>query len=123
MRNSLFGKYNICIFVIVLCLSFTNIKAEQSVKDYSVRYKVGVENLNEQMYRIETTVSDVNKDQLKIFFPMYRPGIYTTYHYFKSVGDLEITDGKGKKLNYIMPSLQTFLINTKGVNEVKIKSI
>ena len=51
---------------------------------------------------------------------MYRPGIYTTYHYFKNNGGLSITDANGGKLNYEMSQLQTFLINTKNVKEVKI---
>lgn len=105
---------------IFLFFTFTAVTAQAKNEKLKIDHKVSLESLGEQSYRVNTTIQNVETDTLKIFFPMYRPGIYTTYHYLKNVGELSITDGNGRKLSYEMSQLQTFLIDTKNIREVKI---
>lgn len=105
---------------ILIFLTFTVVSAEAKNEKLKIDHKVGIESFGEQTYRVTTTIRNVETDTLKIFFPMYRPGIYTTYYYLKNMGGLSITDGSGRKLSYEMSHLQTFLIDTKNVREIKI---
>ncbi len=116
VKRILFGS----LLPIILFFTFTAITAEAKNEKLKIDHKVSIESFGEQTYRVNTTIRNVETDTLKIFFPMYRPGIYTTYYYLKSMGSLSITDGNGRKLKYEMSQLQTFLIDTKNVSEVKI---
>ncbi|MBD3557330.1 hypothetical protein H6S82_00405 [Planktothrix sp. FACHB-1355] len=119
MKN--FGKIEkslFTIFVLVLLLAGVSQSKGASME---VHHQVSVKSLGEQLFHVETRIKNVSGKTLKILFPMYRPGVFTTAFYFKNVGNISITNAAGARLKHSMPQRQVFIVETNGEKEVRLQ--
>ena len=86
-----------------------------------VDYTVAVTSTSEQLFHVTADVKNVNQNSLDLALPVWTPGWYTIENYFKNCLRFKITDSKGARVQPTMIRKQTWRVDTKGINSLKIE--
>ncbi len=85
-----------------------------------IDYKLMMSKPNSHYFEIEMDISDFKEKQLEVKMPVWAPGSYLTREFAKSVNLVKAFDGAGNKLEVSKSNKNTWVIQTKGIKNVKI---
>src|SRR5215813_11593654 len=86
-----------------------------------IDYHVAIASVEEQLFRVTTDIKNIDEPRLELSLPTWTPGWYTVENYFKNVLRFKITDAKGNRLQPEMIRKQTWRVETKGVDSIKVE--
>ena len=88
---------------------------------FRIDYTVKVASIDAQLFHVTADVKNINEPQLDLSLPTWTPGWYTVENYFKNVLRFTVTDAKGNRLQPQMIRKQTWRIDTKGLDGIKVE--
>ena len=88
---------------------------------FRIDYTVSIASVADQIFHITTEVKNINEPRLELSLPTWTPGWYTVENYFKNVLRFKITDAKGNRLQPEMIRKQTWRVDTKGLDSIRIE--
>ena len=106
--------------VVIILLSAAALGQTRDAR-FRIDYKVSVASLEGQLFHVTTDVKNINQPRIDLSLPTWTPGWYTVENYFKNVLRFTISDAKGNRLNPEMIRKQTWRIDTKGLNSIRIE--
>ena len=105
------------IFIVVLTFAQVAIAQKSALK---IDHAVSLTDVAKQQFHITTDIKNIHQPQLSLSLPTWAPGWYTVENYFKNVLRFRITDAKGAVLPMRMTKKQTWTIDTKGIEQIRI---
>jgi predicted metalloprotease with PDZ domain len=108
----------------LLCLVFTIILTGAAYgQDNALRvdYTVEVQNIDASLFHVTANVKNIKQPRLELSLPTWTPGWYTIENYGKNILRFKITDAKGATLPHMMPRKQTWTVDTKGLDQLKVE--
>ena len=118
MRFKLSAKLFLLIVTIVLSSDSGIAQKRDSLQ---VEYNVAIASVEGQIFHVTTDVKNITEPRLELSLPTWTPGWYTVENYFKNVLRFKITDSKGNRLQPEMIKKQTWRIETKGLDSLKVE--
>jgi predicted metalloprotease with PDZ domain len=88
---------------------------------FRIDYTVGIANQEGQLFHVTAEVQNIREDQLRLQLPTWTPGWYTVENYARNILRFVVTDAKGARLQPVMIRKQTWRIDTKGMNRIKVE--
>lgn len=85
-----------------------------------IDYTVTLADTATQQFHISTVIKKIDQPHLALSLPSWTPGWYTVENYFKNVLRFRITDAAGKVLPHTMSRKQTWDVDTRGLNEIRV---
>src|SRR5215813_4252171 len=86
-----------------------------------IDYRVSIASIEGQIFHVTTDVKNINEPRLELSLPTWTPGWYTVENYYKNVLRFKITDSKGNTLPPEMIKKQTWRVETKGLDSLRIE--
>ena len=86
-----------------------------------VDYTVSVASVEEQLFHVTTDIKNINEPRLDLALPTWTPGWYTVENYFKNVLRFKITDSKSHRIEPQMVRKQTWRVETKGLDSIRVE--
>src|SRR5436309_4543920 len=90
-------------------------------KQFRIDYTVAIANQEQQLCHVTADVQNIHEDQLRLQLPTWAPGWYTIENYAKNILRFTVTDAKGARLQPLMTRKQTWRVDTKGINRIKVE--
>jgi predicted metalloprotease with PDZ domain len=111
------------IFFISLagCLSLTSSAVAQKRDGFRIDYTVHVASIENQLFHVTADIKNINEPRLELSLPAWTPGWYTVENYFKNVLRFKVTDDKGSRLQPEMIRKQTWRVESKGLDSIKVE--
>src|SRR6266571_6503737 len=88
---------------------------------FRVDYTVRVASVEEQLFHVTADIKNIDEPRLELSLPTWTPGWYTIENYFKNVLRFKITDAKGNRLQPEMIRKQTWRLETRGLDSIKVE--
>jgi predicted metalloprotease with PDZ domain len=88
---------------------------------FRIDYTVAIVNQEQQLFHVTADVQNIHEDQLRLQLPTWAPGWYTIENYAKNILRFTVTDAKGAWLQPVMTRKQTWRVDTKGINRIKVE--
>jgi predicted metalloprotease with PDZ domain len=88
---------------------------------FRIDYTVAIANQEQQLFHVTADVQNIHEDQLRLQLPTWAPGWYTIENYAKNILRFTVTDAKGARLQPVMIRKQTWRVDTKGLNRIKVE--
>src|SRR5215217_1436006 len=99
---------------------FTTPAALAQTGEFRIDYAVTIADVKNQLFHVTADVKNIREPRLDISLPTWTPGWYTVENYAKNILRFTITDSKGVRLPYTMPRKQTWRVETKGLDRIKV---
>lgn len=93
----------------------------QRLDKLQIDYTVSISSVETRMFHITTDVKNISESRLELSLPTWTPGWYTVENYFKNVLRFKITDAKGNRLQPAMIRKQTWQVETKGLDSIRVE--
>ncbi|MFN6962343.1 MAG: M61 family metallopeptidase [Pyrinomonadaceae bacterium] len=107
------------LLLIVVLLSAHLASAQKG--GLSIEYSVSLSDPAKQQFHVTTTIRNINQPRLDLSLPTWTPGWYTIENYAKNLLRFRVTDpSTGKIVRHTMSKKQTWNVDTRGLNEIKI---
>ncbi len=90
-------------------------------KALDIAYTVALNDVASQQFHITTDINNINQPRLDLALPTWTPGWYVVENYGKNVLRLKITDASGKWIQPRMTRKQTWSVDTKGLNQIRVE--
>jgi len=88
---------------------------------FRIDYTIAIANQEQQLFHVTADVQNIHEDQLQLQLPTWAPGWYTIENYAKNMLRFSVTDAKGARLQPLMTRKQTWRIDTRGVDRIKVE--
>ena len=88
---------------------------------FRIDYTVSIPSIDGQIFHVTTVVKNLNEPRLEISLPTWTPGWYTIENYYKNVLRFKITDPKGNRLEPEMIRKQTWRVETRGLDAIRVE--
>jgi predicted metalloprotease with PDZ domain len=88
---------------------------------FRIDYTVSIASSEGQLFHVTTDVKNINEPWLELSLPTWTPGWYTVENYFKNVLRFKVTGAKGNRLQPEMIRKQTWRVETKGLDSIRIE--
>jgi predicted metalloprotease with PDZ domain len=88
--------------------------------EFRIDYTVKVADIKGQLFHVTADVKNIREPRLDMSLPTWTPGWYTVENYAKNILRFTITDSKSVRLPYTMPQKQTWRVETKGLDRIKV---
>lgn len=85
-----------------------------------VEYTVEVKDKAERLFHVTTHIRNIRQPRLALALPTWTPGWYTVENYGKNILRFAVTDAQGRRLPSHMSRKQTWDVETKGLEEIKV---
>jgi predicted metalloprotease with PDZ domain len=120
MLRKTFAPSLLCL---AFCLILTGAAAVpgQDNNGFRVDYTVEVRNPEIDMFHVTANVKNIKQPRLELSLPTWTPGWYTIENYGKNILRFKITDARGTPLPHMMTRKQTWNVETKGLDQLKIE--
>src|SRR5918912_646222 len=109
----------------LLCLAFLLLVSVQTAagqnKQFRIDYTVEVSKPETRLFHVTAHVKNIVADSLSLSLPVWTPGWYTVENYAKNILRFRITDAKGLPLPHTRTHKQTWTVETKGRDEIKVE--
>ena len=89
-------------------------------KKTRVDYTVKVASIKDQLFHVSAEIKDIGQPHLDVSLPIWIPGLYKTEGYAKNALRFRITDSSGKQLPTRMTGQQTWRVDTRNLNQIKV---
>lgn len=112
------------LILVALSIWFISVAAPSAgaqTGQFRIDYTVALRNPQDQLFHITTDVKNIRASQLSLSLPTWTPGWYTVENYAKNFLRFKITDSKGTRLQPIMSRKQTWVVDTKGIDQIKVE--
>ncbi|HSQ19065.1 MAG TPA: hypothetical protein VLR92_01700, partial [Blastocatellia bacterium] len=93
----------------------------QKREKLEIDYTVSIPSVENRLFHITTDVKTISEPRLELSLPTWTPGWYTVENYFKNVLRFKITDAKGNRLQPAMIRKQTWRVETKGLDSIRVE--
>ena len=93
----------------------------QKREAFRIDYTVSIVSVEGQLFHITTDIKNINEPRLDLSLPTWTPGWYTVENYFNNVLRFKITDAKGNRLQPEMIRKQTWRVETKGLDSIRVE--
>ena len=114
------ARYRSVITVLaVFWISAVAVSAAQQTP-IQISYMVRVASTTEQLLHVTTEIRNIRQPQLDLSLPVWTPGWYTIEDYGKNILRFRITDLKNNPVAYTRVRKQTWRIDTKRVDAIKV---
>src|SRR5215471_11920271 len=118
MRIKLSAKLFLLIGIVLLSYDSAIAQKRDSLQ---IDYNVAIASVEGQIFHVTTDVKNITEPRLELSLPTWTPGWYTVENYFKNVLRFKITDSKGNTLQPEMIKKQTWRIETKGLDSLRVE--
>src|SRR5689334_19667929 len=88
---------------------------------FRIDYTIAIANQEQQLFHVIADVQNIHEDELRLQLPTWAPGWYTIENYAKNILRFSVTDAKGARLQPLMTRKQTWRIDTRGVDRIKVE--
>ena len=85
-----------------------------------IKYKLFLKNPASHYIYVDLVIDNIKSDSLQLQLPAWRPGRYELGNFAKNIKRVDAFDADGKVLEYTKLTKDLWVINTKGVSEIKI---
>jgi predicted metalloprotease with PDZ domain len=109
----------VLLFTTILVIHSTALAQRRDA--FHIDYTVSVASVDEQLFHVTTDIKNINELRLDLALPTWTPGWYTVENYFKNVLRFKITDSKGNRIEPQMIHKQTWRVETKGLDSIKVE--
>jgi predicted metalloprotease with PDZ domain len=107
--------------IVAIILSVAPSTLAQNRGQFHIDYTVAVASINEHLFHVTADVQNIQEPRLELSLPTWTPGWYTVENYFKNILRFAVTDPKGTRLQPRMIRKQTWLVDTKGLDRIKVE--
>lgn len=114
------NRKNRWLFLIIF-LQISAPSATGQSSQISITYTVEVADIERQLFHVTTEIKNIRQPQLNLSLPTWTPGWYTIENYAKNILRFHITDSKGGRLAHRMIRKQTWQVDTKGVDQIRVE--
>lgn len=90
-------------------------------KSLDIAYTVSLNNVASQQFHITTDIKNINQPRLDLALPTWTPGWYVVEDYGKNIIRFKVTDANGKWLQPRMTRKQTWSVDTKGIDQIRVE--
>ncbi|MGA9768886.1 MAG: PDZ domain-containing protein [Blastocatellia bacterium] len=111
----------IILFLSIWFIAVAASSAFGQTSQLRIDYTVTLRNPQDQIFHITTDVKNIREPQLSLSLPTWTPGWYTVENYAKNFLRFKITDSRGARLQPVMTRKQTWRVDTKGIDQIKIE--
>lgn len=102
-------------------LAVAPVVAAQKRGEFHIDYTVAVASTDDHIFHVTADVQNIDEPRLELSLPTWTPGWYTVENYFKNILRFMVTDSKGIRHQPGMVRKQTWLVETKGLNRIKVE--
>jgi predicted metalloprotease with PDZ domain len=107
------------VFIVALLISPAALAQKRDA--LRIDYTVSIASVEGQLFHVTTTVKNINHPRLELSLPTWTPGWYTVENYFKNVLRFVVTDAKGKRIQSEMIRKQTWRVETRGLDSIRVE--
>ena len=116
------GSRNRILTLVIGLIFFIAPSANGQRRDaFHIDYTVSISSVEGHLFHVTADVKNIRESRLELSLPTWTPGWYTVENYFKNVLRFKITDAKGKWLQPEMIHKQTWRVETKGLDSIKVE--
>jgi len=87
---------------------------------FQIDYTVSIASAEDQLFHVTTEVRNIKEPRIELSLPTWTPGWYTVENYFKNILRFAVTDSRGNRLQPDMVRKQTWRIETKGLDSIRV---
>lgn len=106
---------------ILLILFIAPCAGAQKRDAFQIDYTVSIASIEDQLFHVTADIKNIKEPRLDLSLPIWTPGWYTVENYFKNILRFKITDTNGKWLQPEMIRKQTWRVETKGLDSIKVE--
>ncbi|HEU4391013.1 MAG TPA: hypothetical protein VFV34_24620, partial [Blastocatellia bacterium] len=105
-----------------LIIGFIAVASTRATQQAAIQisYTVKVASTQEQLFHVTTEIKNIRQPQLDLSLPVWTPGWYTIEDYGKNILRFRITDSKNNPVAYTRVRKQTWRLETKQVDSLKV---
>lgn len=85
-----------------------------------MHYKIFSQSPHTHFINIECTIENIDKDELILKLPVWRPGRYERVNFAKNIGSFNIVDSHGHDVPFYKKESSIWVVDTKTASSVKI---
>jgi predicted metalloprotease with PDZ domain len=119
MKNRIISRY-LPVSIVIILFSAPQISLAQT-DQFRIDYIVEVTSVEDQLFHVTADVKNIRQPAIDLSLPTWTPGWYTVENYAKNILRFRITDANGKTLPHSMTRKQTWRIDSKGVDRIKVE--
>lgn len=110
-------------FLCTLAILFTifHTALAQKREAFQIDYTVSIASVEGQLFHVTADVKNINEPRIELSLPTWTPGWYTVENYLKNVLRFKVTDAKANRLEPQMIRKQTWRIETRGLDSIKVE--
>jgi predicted metalloprotease with PDZ domain len=109
------------IFSINIIIVLAPAVVAQKRGQFHIDYTVAVASTEENLFHVTADVQNIGEPRLELSLPTWTPGWYTVENYLKNILRFEVKDLKGRRLQPVMTRKQTWVVETKGLDRIKVE--
>jgi predicted metalloprotease with PDZ domain len=106
-------------FVFILAAGFSTVLAQKGKLE--INYTIVLTDPAAKQFHITTEIKNIDQERLDLALPTWTPGWYTIENYAKNLLRFKVTDSVGKWLPLRMSRKQTWNIDTRTVDSIKVE--
>lgn len=114
-----FKSFSHAIFVVVILACSASVFSQKG--GLQIDYTVSLTDPASQQFHITTDIRNIKQARLDLSLPTWTPGWYTVENYFKNVLRFRVTDSVGKQLPLRMSRKQTWNIDTRNIDHIRVE--
>jgi len=115
-------KLSLLLLLSTILLQLTmQVALAQPREAFRISYTVSVASVDEQLFHVTSDIKNISEPRLDLSLPVWTPGWYTVENYLKNVLRFKITDSKGNRIEPQMIRKQTWRVETKGLDSIKVE--
>ncbi len=109
------------LFTLGILFTTSHTALGQKRDAFRIDYTVSIASVEDQLFHVTAEVKNIREPRLELSLPTWTPGWYTVENYFKNVLRFKITDASGKRLQPEMTRKQTWRVETRDFDRVKVE--
>ena len=87
----------------------------------SLTYTIEAANVEARLFHVTTEIKNIKAPYLDLTLPNWMPGMPVTVYYAKNILRFKITDQSDQPVPFRMTRKQTWRVETKGINQIKVE--
>jgi predicted metalloprotease with PDZ domain len=107
--------------ILSIVVSLAIAPAVVAQKKFHIDYTVSIASTEAQLFHVTADVQNINEPRLELSLPTWTPGWYTVENYLKNILRFKVTDAKGARIEPTMIRKQTWLVETKGLDRIRVE--
>ncbi|HWN99152.1 MAG TPA: hypothetical protein VNS63_07765, partial [Blastocatellia bacterium] len=109
------------ILLTTVILAITPPVVAQKRGQFHIDYTVAIASTEENLFHVNADVQNISEPRLELSLPTWTPGWYTVENYLKNILRFAVKDSKGHRLEHSMTRKQTWIVETKGLDRIKVE--